>query len=124
MGIMDKILRRPVVDLAQDVDAALGRLAHAQGQQAAAEEVLRLAQQDVREAQQAVADARDALFREHPELAPTSAPVVSAAPVAPETGYEVVEVDDENDPRFTAGVDISPNEDDPLPPVEWEEHDG
>jgi len=123
MGLMDKILRRPVVDLAQEVDDALGRLAHARGQQEACRHALSLADGDVRQAEQAVAAARDALFAEHPELVPGPAPAV-AAPIAPETGYERVEVDDENDPRFTAGVEVSTSDDDPLPPIVWEEHDG
>lgn len=122
MGIVDKILRRPVVDLAQAVDDALTRLAEARGLEAIAQETLLLAQRDVREAQQAVATARDALFTEHPELGMATA--VAAVPVVAETGYEQVEVDDENDPRFTGGVEISPDEDVPLPPIEWEERDG
>lgn len=109
-------LWRSVRDLAEEVDDALGRLALAKGQEAAAQEALDLAKKDVAEAEQEVARARDALFSEHPELAR------DAAPTPPPADTEVVEVDDENDPRFTSGIVVSPDED--LPPIEWNEHDG
>jgi predicted nucleic acid-binding Zn-ribbon protein len=50
--------------------------------------------------------AREALFSEYPELrGEVSAPAPESAPV--DEKFEVVEVDDENDPRYTGGVGAS-----------------
>lgn len=134
---------RSVVDLAQNVDDALGRLAQARGLEAQASDALRLAQADVRKAEADVAAARDALFAEHPDLSPTPRPTIvnhngenpvaqpspdnpALLPGQDPSKFEVVEVDDANDPRFTAGAGVSPiptGDGEPLPPVEWEEHD-
>lgn len=134
---MNRLLGRSVVDLAQAVDEALGELAQAQGQEAACQEALRLAQQDVAAAQAKVRAARDALFEEHPRLAGTDVPkqqeeidvhhprADQIGPATDPSKFEVVEVDDDNDPRYTAGFSpVSPRDDVDLPPVEWEEHDG
>lgn len=137
---MDRILGRTVVDLAGEVDAALGRLASAQHQEAQARESLSQAQAMVAQARHDVAEARDALFAEHPDLAPEGwtmhdrkhedprdrIPLPDEAIANPGAWDPTpVEVDDANDSRYTGGVSTIPTGDDePLPPIEWEEHDG
>lgn len=136
--MVDRLMGRSVRDLAEEVDAALGRLAQARGLEAQAQDALRLAQQDVKRASREVMDARDALFQEHPDLAPTGWPGPAGTTSATDQFQEVpvtenpsaweaqpVEVDDDNDPRFTAGAGaaISTRDDDPLPPIVWGEHD-
>lgn len=138
MGIKDTVARlmgRSVVDLAGEVDAALGRLAQARGLEAQATEALLLAQHDVARAQEEVAAARDALFDEHPDLRPQGVVVAprqngktSMAHPHPTPGpaweSEPVEVDDADDPRFTAGASVVPVSDtEPLPPIVWGEHE-
>lgn len=137
---MDRILGRSVVDLAGAVDDALGRLAQARGLQEAARHALALADDDVRDAQQAVESARDALFEEHPDLRPqgvtVAQPTQHTGPVVPAplsgdiegtldpSKFEAVEVDDSDDPRYTAGASVvSASESDELPPIVWGEHD-
>jgi hypothetical protein len=127
--------------LAQRVDDALSALAQAQGTRAACQQALDLADQDVRKAMADVEHARDALFEEHPELAGSGASSPAPDPAAAwEPGRtqtvpeglnpaafdpEVIEVDDDNDTRFTGGGGPAPSPDDdaPLPPVVWAEHD-
>lgn len=137
MDAVNRVLGRSVRDLAGEVDEALGRLAQARGLEATATDALRMAQQDVAKAQQDVAEARDALFTEHPDLAPDgwSKPVKenprTAVPLPDEMlanpgawDPEPIEVDDANDSRYTGGVSSIPvGDDEPLPPIEWEEHD-
>lgn len=140
MDAVNRVLGRSVRDLADEVDQALGRLAQARGLEAAATEALRLAQQDVARAQQEVAQARDALFEEHPDLRPDNQPgptIQQETPMSqpqhvPEGldpskfDPEIIEVDDPNDSRYTAGAGVSsvPTGDgEPLPPIEWGEHD-
>lgn len=142
-----RLLGRSVVDLAQEVDDALGALAQAQGQEAACQEALRLAQQDVAAAHAKVRAAREALFTEHPHLrgdTDTQPPTTRSSggiegaidvahpdptnpallPGQDPSKFEVVEVDDADDARFTAGVSTVPTGDDePLPPIVWEEHE-
>lgn len=132
------MLGRSVRDLAEEVDAALGRLASAKHQEQQCEESLAQARQMVADAQADVDRARDELFTEHPDLAPrpTHRPPVSSGgiegamdvallPGQDPSKFEPVEVDDDNDPRFTAGASVvSASDDADLPPVEWEEHDG
>lgn len=123
---MSRLLGRSVKDLAEEVDVALGRLAQARGHREACQLALNLADDDVREAMVAVETARDALFQEHPDLAGgsvSSSPVTE--PLVSDDGYEIVEVDDDNDPRFTGGASsIDPTDGAPLPPVVWTEHEG
>lgn len=129
---------KSVRELAEDVDAALGRLAQARGLEAEAQDALSLAQQDVAKAYADVADARDALFAEHPELAPAPALQIPRPPDGPIPALKgtivttnnsawdpmPVEVDDDHDPRFTGGASVvSPVDGEDLPPVEWEEHE-
>lgn len=122
---------RSVRDLAGEVDEALGRLAQAQGLEATAIDTLRLAEADVAKARADVAAARDALFKEHPHLAPDGwskpVPKIEAAPPQENPGAwdpEPVEVDDPNDSRFTAGATVvDPSDDADLPPIVWGEHD-
>lgn len=141
---VNRMLGRSVVDLAQEVDDALGALAHAKGQQAACQQALALANEDVAAAEAKVRAARQALFDEHPDLLGDATPpqppvssggIVGAIDVAhPDPSallpgqdpskFEVVEVDDANDPRFTAGFSpVSASDDEDLPPIEWTEHD-
>lgn len=139
---MSRLLGRSVRDLAEEVDVALGKLAQARGLQEVARNALLLADDDVREAEQAVSAARDALFREHPELGVTTSPTVTTTsggdvhpspdnpallPGQDPSKFEMVEVDDADDPRFTAGagaVAVDPRDDADLPPIVWGEHDG
>lgn len=136
--LVNRVLGRSVVDLAGEVDAALGRLASAQHQHAQCVESLAQATALVEQARADVDEARDALFREHPDLAPkgwgTPANANQEQPMSsidPGPGLdpskfdpEPVIVDDANDPRFTGGASPIPTGDDaPLPPIEWEEHD-
>lgn len=142
MRWVDRILGRSVRDLAGEVDEALGQLAQARGLEAAARDALDLALNDVAKAERGVREARDALFREHPDLAPDGwapAGTVSATdqwdlhpgtlregnmPKNPAWDDEVIHIDDDSDPRFTAGAStISPVDGDPLPPIEWAERD-
>lgn len=132
-------MRRSVRDLAEEVDAALGLLAEARGLEAATLDTLALAREDVRKAEEAVKKARDALFEEHPDLAPKGwgtpaiqnkeTPVIDPSnpallPGQDPSKFEPVEVDDSDDPRFTAGAQIvSPSDTDDLPPIVWGEHD-
>lgn len=128
--------RRTVVDLAGAVDTALSKLAQAKGELEEARHFLELKEADVVDAQRAVSQARDALFKEHPELVPDNplqaanhvdGVLTLAIPDIPHVDvpqlWETVEVDDANDPRFTDGVEVSPADGDPLPPIEWAEHD-
>jgi hypothetical protein len=129
---------RSVVDLAGEVDTALARLAEAEGERERVMLALTLADDDVARARQAVNTARDALFKEHPHLAPDgwSQPVTEnprTRVLLPDEAVanpgawdpEVVEVDDPDDPEYTAGAPVSIPTDDsePLPPIVWEEHD-
>lgn len=136
---LGRLMGRSVVDLAGDVDDALGALAMAQGQREAAAEALRLSDIDVAEAQARVNAARDALFTEHPHLAPpgglpmledknprTRVPLPDEALANPGAwDPDPVEVDDPDDPEYTAGAPVSIPVDDsePLPPIVWQEHD-
>jgi len=132
---VDRLLRRSVVDLAQQVDDALGALAQARGQEEAARLALNLAQDDVRDAQARVAEARAALFKEHPDLVGDSQPTNNQEPTVhprPDSllpgqdpsKFEVVEVDDSDDPRFTAGFSTTPTDDGAdLPPIDFVEHE-
>ena len=127
---------RSVVDLAGEVDAALGRLASAEHQRAVAEESLEQAKNLEAQCRREVDEARDALFEEHPSLAPkgwthteTKRDIVAerrqtedridAGPWDPEP----VEVDDENDPRFASGAGAALPTDGPLPPLDFEERE-
>lgn len=143
MDAVNRVLGRSVVDLAQAVDDALNELAQAKGQQAACQQALTLADEDVAAAEAKVRAARDALFEEHPHLVvtqpqqpqvPTSAPTHGGPVKHPDPSallpgqdpskFEVVEVDDSDDPRFTAGFSpVSPSDDEDLPPVVWTEHE-
>lgn len=136
MSILRRLMGRSVQDLAGEVDEALGRLASAQHQRAVAEESLEQAKNLEAQCHREVDAARDALFNEHPALAPKGwrEPTMIEKRVAAETAAdtppgawdpEVVEVDDENDSRFTAGASpVSANDSEPLPPIEWNERDG
>lgn len=137
---MDRLVGRSVRDLAEEVDAALGRLAFARGTREAAQQALDLADGDVRQAMLDLEAARDALFNDHPDLAPKgwgtptnqeqtmSQPTL---PFDPGPGLDPskfdpipIEVDDPNDSRFTAGMSTVPTDDDePLPDLVWGEHD-
>lgn len=142
--VVNRLLGRSVVDLAQAVDDALAHLAFCKGQQAEAQEFLRVADEDVAQAQRLLATARDALFDEHPELGMPSYP--GPTPPHHEGVFDVshpmpqqtipeglnpdafdpipIEVDDDNDERFTSGAaPVSAVDGDPLPDVVWEEHD-
>ena len=126
---VNRLMGRSVVDLAGEVDAALGRLAEARGLEAQCVEALGIAEQDVLRAQRAVAAARDALFAEHPDLRPEGTYIEMTPPPAPDLHphfeSEVIEIDDDNDPRYTGGASSIPvSDDEPLPPIMWEEHDG
>lgn len=135
---VNRVLGRSVRDLAGEVDEALGRLAQARGLEAVAQDTLAMAQADVSQALRAVEAARDALFEQHPDLAPKGwgttsnqeQPVTQPhLPFDPGPGLdpskfeaEVLEVDDMNDPRFTGGVSpVSSSSDEPLPDIEWGE---
>lgn len=134
--IVNRMLGRSVRDLADEVDQALGRLASAQGLEAQASDALALARADVATARQEVSTARDALFAQHPDLAPegwnvntnprTQIPTPDEAVANPGAwDPDPVEVDDANDPRFTAGVSsvVPVSDDAELPPIVWGEND-
>lgn len=148
MSVIDaarRLLGRSVVDLAEEVDAALAHLSLCQVAESQAAEALAIAQSETRAAEEAVGRTRDALFEQHPDLAPkgwgTPAthqqedPVTAAHPDPSNPAllpgqdpskFEVVEVDDADDPRFTAGSGVSPvptSDTEPLPPIVWGEHD-
>lgn len=116
-----------VAALAAEVDDALAELAHAEGERAEALELLRLAEERVATRKQRVGMARERMFEEYPVLRSDIEVPVTASDVtlAGNSQYEIVEVDDADDPRFTAGASASVDGDDntPLPAVEFTERE-
>lgn len=128
---------RSVKDLAEEVDNAKalldmaeGRLAEQRGRVAAEEENVRLAQEDYDRAV-------EALVTEHPHLVGTTPRGPSArnsiirernqsrVKTDDDSLWETIEVDDENDPRYTAGVPlVSPDPSEPIGAIDFEERDG
>lgn len=108
---------RSLSDMVRDVEQALQSLDEAKEFALDLEKQLSEANHEVQMRLQDLASVRDALQEEYPEIMGTAAvPVPEAVQVSPDTGYKVVEVDDEDDPRYTAGVGPGPSG-----PIEFEE---
>lgn len=135
MGIWDRIMGRSVKDLAQEVDDAKALLDTAEGR--LAEQLGRVAQeeQNVALARQDYEAACAALVKEHPHLVGNDKkespvkqrPVITNHHDGDPGAWseEVVEVDDENDPRFVGDVPlVSTSDDEPIGPIDFDVREG
>lgn len=130
-GWLNRLMGRSVTDLAKEVDdakalldAAEGRLAYQQGLVAAEEDNVLLARRDYDAAVQALIDEHPHLVgvdrkKEHRMHEPMTHDEALANPSAWDP--EVVEVDDENDPRYTGGAPaISPKDTEPIGTIDFD----
>lgn len=81
------------IDVLEEADEAV----------ASTEQMLTQKKQEREEAVKSLALVRDDLFKAYPELA-GAVPQVQPNPVSPDTGFEKIEVDDADDPRYTSGI--------------------
>jgi cell pole-organizing protein PopZ len=106
--------RKSFPALIADVESAINALEDADDAVASAQEHLANMQAEREKAVASLADVRESLFKAYPEIAGSVPQAAPAAPKDPETGFESVEVDDEDDPRYTGGGQATG-------PVEFEE---
>lgn len=99
---------RSFTELVAQVEAALVKLDESEDAVRVADDHLKSMQEQRQKAIDDLAGVRATLFKEYPEL---MGEVQSPPPVAvvPETGYEPIEVDDADDPRYTGGVAPEPS---------------
>lgn len=112
----------------QGLNTALAKQAEARGRLAMEDENVALWQKDYDEAVAAMLNDHPHLMGKTPEKRPTVTDYPTHDEMVANPGAwdpDPIEVDDENDPRWTAGVPrVDPSDSAPLPPLEFEAHDG